>query len=221
MISGTWELRDRNTFKRGRNVVSAPRAPAGIASCGESVDRTAFQHIPRTYPDAVFAAQVHNVITGATEIMNSPRINPVVSKPVCTPVLPAGYGTAAGHARLAPPAFAPFKRTVHRLASGGTIAARLAARNKVKKMMRALAPKQRASNQIFRPNEILLAGPKRCSTASAPARAKGTGFPRAGGVRWTRLPSQSRPLPGANARKPGPIDCLASGTGCYSHTPPV
>ena len=159
--------------------------------------------------------------TGATEIMNYPRIKPVVSKPECTPVLPVTYGNAAGHARLAPPAFASSKRTVHRLASGGTIAARLAARNNVRQMMRALAPQQGAGNQTFRPDEILLDVSGRRFFASAAPTPKGPEFPCAGAAPWARLPSQPGPLPGANTRKTGPIDCLASGTGCYSHTPPV
>lgn len=146
--------------------------------------------------------------------MNDPRISRVVAKSVCTPVLPVAYGSAAGHARLAPPAFASSKRTVHRLASGGTIAARLAARNNVQQMMHALAPQQGAGNQAFRPNEILFEGSERRSFASAAS-------PRRRGALGSTAVSTQAAAWRKCAQKTGPIDCLASGTGCYSHTPPV
>ncbi len=142
--------------------------------------------------------------TDATETMNYPRINPAVSNPVCTPVLPVAYGNAAGHARLAPPAFAPSKRTVHRLASGGIIAARVAARNNARNMMRALAPQQGAGSQVFRPNEILPAG--------------------LGAVRWRPGASTAVSTQAAAWRKyaqTGTDRLSRVRNGCYSHTPPV
>lgn len=154
---------------------------------------------------------------GATEIMNSPRINPVVTIPVCTPVLPVANGTAAGLAGLAPPAFASSERTAHRLASGGIIAARLAARNNVRQMMRALAPQRSTNNQKFRPDEILLGVSERRFFASARhAKCAEVSARRPGAP-----VSEPRLAPGTNTRKTGLIDSLASGTGCYSHTPPV
>lgn len=153
--------------------------------------------------------------------MTYPRSNPVVSKSVCTPVPPVAYGNAAGHARLAPPAFAPSKRAVRRLASGGSLAARLAARNNVQQMMRALAPRQGAGNQAFRPNRIFFEASGRRSFANAAApRRMNPIFPRRRGA----LDSTAVSTQAAAWRK-----CAHNGTdrlsrvrnGCYSHTPPV
>ena len=148
--------------------------------------------------------------------MIHPRISCVVEMPVCTPVPPAGYGSAAGDAGYAPPAFAWSEKDMCRLATSGTNSSR----NFIHKKNKAVRAVIRSRKTPSKPSENYF---KFWGTVPSqpPPRGERSRFPRASVSPWVRLPSQPKPPPGANARKAGQIDSLASGIGVNSHIPPV
>ena len=173
-------------------------------------------------------------IRDATDSMAQHRISCVVTKPVCTPVPPAAYGSVAGHAGFAPPAIALPQRATCFPAASGTITSHGANQTNVviylnlatnpclnratnpKHVLRPqflrLRAKAGASRQAIIRSKVISAsrGPV---LSQPPPRGERSRFPRASATPWARLPSQPGPLPGANARCKRLIDSLASGTG--------
>ena len=142
------------------------------------------------------------------------RINHVVIKPVCTPVPPAGYGGAAGHAGIAPPAFAlPQRATRHPAASGAT-----SPKKTLRPQFLRLRAKARASRQAAIRSRFFVAS-RGAVTSQLPPLGERNRLPLSSASSWEGLPSHPRPLRGANARCKRLIVSLAFGTGCYSHAP--
>lgn len=147
------------------------------------------------------------------------RISPVVIQPMCTPVPPAGYDRAAGHAGFAPPAIALPRRATLFPAASGIITPRATIPKQVlRPQFLGLRAKARASRQAAIRSKLISAS-RGAAPSQPPPRGERRRFPRASAMTWARLPSQPGSLPGANARCKRLIDSLAFGTGCYSHTP--
>jgi hypothetical protein len=165
-----------------------------------------------------FRARSHHYVRqvrDATDNMTHHRISSVVIKPVCTPVPPAEHGSVAGHAGLAPPAITLPERAAYLPAASGTLT----------RLLWCTSPKQILRPQLMR-LRVKAAASRRAAIrlkmifvfrgavpSQPPACGQRSRFPRASATPWTRLPSQSGPLPGANARYQRWIDSLASGTG--------
>ena len=147
--------------------------------------------------------------------MIHPRISCVVEKPVCTPVPPAGYGSAAGDAGYAPPAIAWSEKGMCRLAASGIISSRIFIQKKNQAARAAISGRMKSSKPSENYFRFWGAVP-----SQPPPRGERSRFPSASASPWVRLPSQPKPPPGAHARKAGQIDSLASGIGVNSHTPP-
>ena len=147
--------------------------------------------------------------------MIHPRISCVVEMPVCTPVPPAGYGSAAGDAGYAPPAFAWSEKDMRHLATSGTNSSRNFIQKKNQAIRAAISSRKTPSK--LSENYFKFGG---AVPSQPPPRGERSRFPRASASLWVRLPSQPKPPPGAHARKAGQIDSLASGTGVNSHIPP-
>lgn len=191
--------------------VRQPGSPAGAGRQLERHSTASQKHIVTgNFP------RPKSLTTVATEIMIHPRISCVVKKPVCTPVPPVAYGSAAGDAGYAPPAFTWSNKATCHPAASGTSPSAISTRRKTTQRERRSAAARRLQYRmkiIFGfwgavPSQPSPRG-ERSSLLSASA------WPR------VRMPTQPKPPPDAHARTAGPINSLASGVGVNSHTPPV
>ncbi len=189
--------------------VRQPGSPAGAGRQLERHSTASQKHIVTgNFP------RPKSLTTVATEIMIHPRISCVVKKPVCTPVPPAGYGSAAGDAGYAPPAFTWSDKATCRLAASGTKLSGSSSRKKKHAAKMALGPRKTSSIM-----SELYFGFWGAVPPQPPPRGERSRFPRASASPWVRVPSQPMLPPGADARTAGSIDSLASGIGVNSHSP--
>lgn len=142
------------------------------------------------------------------------RISPVVIMPVCTPVPPARYGSAAGGAGFAPPAIALPVRAARLPAASGTTSPKQTLRPQLLRLRaKAGAYRQAAIRSKF------FTASRGTVPSQSPPRGERSRNPISSATFWDRLPSYSRRLLGADVRCKRLIDSLAFGTGCYSHAP--
>ena len=171
-------------------------------------------------------------IRDATDSMAHHRISPVVVKPVCTPVPPAGCGSVAGDAGFAPPAIAlPVRAARLPATSGTTRHFHVFTEPPVRQNLKCPSPKQALRPQLLRLRAKACAyrqaairskfffASRGAVPSQSPPRGERNRHPRSSATLWERLPSLPGPLPGTNVRCKRLIDSLAFGPGCYSHAP--
>ncbi len=161
--------------------VRQPGSPAGAGRQLERHSTASLKHIVT----GEFSTRPKSLTTVATEIMIHPRISCVVKKPVCTPVPPVAYGSAAGDAGYAPPAFTWSNKATCHPAASGTSPSAISTRRKTTQRERRSAAARRLQFRM-----------KLFSGFGAPSRR-------------SRLRAANSTLSLAQARGPG-FDCQLS-----------
>lgn len=160
-----------------------PALPAGR---GNKIGASQFSHVSLFLSKTSLPEGANRLC--ATELRRSIRNKGVATQPACTPVPPVRGGSAAGGARIAPPASALPILASRQLAASGTYPFPRHILNFRKSQLREISP--------FQP----------------PPRSAWTGFPSASLHCRIRLPSRSGTMPRAKAHRAGPVTSLASGT---------